>query len=384
MALVGDFDAQSISDLVALVDRGVILVPLSAGTQSDHEYFFETASVDWVVSNGSVLRRQQVGSHRLLEELKNREHSGLILFSTGTTGRPKAILHDMTMFLRRFSTPRPTLRTLSFLMFDHIGGINTLFHTLFNGGVVIVPPDRSVQGVLAMCSDHNVEVLPTTPTFLRLMLLSGLVLEAIPKSVKVITYGTERMDQPTLSELCKQLPDVDFRQTYGMSELGILRVKSRSRDSLFMHVGGEGVEIRVDEGVLKIRSETRMLGYLNSESPFDQDGWYDTRDLVEQSGEFVKIIGRTTEVINVGGLKFVASEVERVALEYPGIAMVQVFPKDNPVTGQHCELTAMMVDGCELNLAEFKSYLKAKLPSHMVPLRIREGAVVVNHRFKRV
>jgi len=71
------------------------------------------------------------------------------------------------------------------------------------------------------------------------------------------------MDQPTLDELCRLLPSVDFRQTFGMSELGIVRVKSESRGSLFMKIGGEGVETRVVDGVLQIRSSSRMLGYLN-------------------------------------------------------------------------------------------------------------------------
>jgi len=383
VALVGDFDAQSISDLLTLIEKGVVLVPLSAVTSSDHEYYFETAYVDWIVSNGFALRRNHSSRHSLLDELRDRNHAGLILFSTGTTGRPKAILHDMTSFLYRFKTPRPTMRTLSFLQFDHIGGINTLFHTLFNRGVVVVPPDRSVNGVLRTCKSHDVEVLPATPTFLRMMLLSGLIPADISTSLKVITYGTERMDQPTLSELCRLLPSVDFRQTYGMSELGILRVKSESRNSLFMKVGGEGVETRIENGVLKIRSKSRMLGYLNSESPFDADGWYDTHDIVELSGEFLKVIGRTTEVINVGGLKFMASEVERVALGYPGIAMVQVIPRNNPVTGQHCELTFTINRGVKFSLLAFRSYLKTQLPSHMMPLRIQEGEVAINHRFKK-
>ena len=58
------------------------------------------------------------------------------------------------------------------------------------------------------------------------MLMSGLVPDQIPGSLRIITYGTERMDQPTLDQLCEWMPEVDFRQTFGMSELGIVRVKS--------------------------------------------------------------------------------------------------------------------------------------------------------------
>ena len=70
-----------------------------------------------------------------------------------------------------------------------------------------------------------------------------------------------------------------------MSELGIVRV-SKSKDSLFMKIGGEGVKTRVVDDVLEIYSETRMLGYLNAESPFDDEGWYNTKDLVEERDGF--------------------------------------------------------------------------------------------------
>ena len=62
--------------------------------------------------------------------------------------------------------------------------------------------------------------------------------------------------------------------------------------------------------------KTPMVGYLNAPSPFDNDGWYDTKDMVEQDGDFYKITGRIGEVINVGGLKFMASEVELAAMSY--------------------------------------------------------------------
>lgn len=383
VALVGDFNAQSIADLLVLIDRGVVLVPLTIETLPDHEYFFESACVDWVVRDGRSVRRQHDNSHPLLAELRQRNHPGLILFSTGTTGRPKAILHDMSAFLQRFETPRPTLRTLAFLLFDHIGGINTLLHTMFNRGVVIKPATRTVDGVLKTCSAFDVEALPTTPTFLRMLLMSGLIPDQFPQCVKIVTYGTERMDQPTLDDLCRLLPNVDFRQTFGMSELGILRVKSKSRNSLFMRIGGEGVEFKVDGGTLRVFSPTRMMGYLNAASPFDELGWYDTHDVVEVDGEYIKVVGRTSDVINVGGLKFMASEVERVALEYRGVSLVNVSPRENPITGQHVEMTVQVADGESLDIVKFREYLVSRLPRHMIPRRINTASVTISHRFKK-
>lgn len=383
VALIGDFDPESILTLLNVIDKQVVIVPLTKDTKGQHDYFFDAAHVDVVIEDGAVRRIPREGTHPLVQQLRDQGHAGLVLFSTGTTGRPKAILHDLTLFLRRFDTPRPTQRTINFLLFDHIGGINTLLHTLFNKGVVIAPEARTVDSILSTIETYDVEVLPTTPTFLRMMLMSGAVPDRIPACLKLITYGTERMDQPTLDQLCELLPNVDFRQTFGMSELGIVRVKSEARNSLFMKVGGEGVETRVVDGVLQIRSQTRMLGYMNADSPFDAEGWYDTKDIVETKGEYYKVTGRIGEVINVGGLKFMASEVERVALEFPGVALVKAEARANPITGQHVELTAQAAEGQDVDRKALAAFLAERLPAHMVPRRVKVEAVAVGHRFKR-
>ena len=384
VAIIGDFNPGSILTLLQLIDLGVIVVPLTKETKNEHEYFFESAFVDVIVEGESLIRRKHNDSHNFIDDLRANEHAGLVLFSTGTTGRPKAILHDLTLFLKRFETPRPTLRTINFLLFDHIGGINTLLHTLFNKGVVIAPDERTVSSVIDTCRKYDVEVLPTTPTFLRMMLISGAVPNKVPKCLKIITYGTERMDQPTLDELCRLLPNIDFRQTFGMSELGIVRVKSESRNSLVMKLGGEGVETKTVDGVLYIRSKSRMLGYLNAPSPFDLNGWYDTKDIVDEKDGYYKVVGRTSDVINVGGLKFMASEVERVVLEFPSVSFVKAYPRDNPITGQHLELIVQTKDSSTFDRDSLIIHLKNELQPHMVPKRIRLEEVQIGHRFKKV
>jgi acyl-CoA synthetase (AMP-forming)/AMP-acid ligase II len=384
VAIIGDFNPSSILTLLRLIDLEAVVVPLTIETKHEHEYFLESAFVDVIIKAEVVSYRPHNKRHDLIDYLRLKKHAGLVLFSTGTTGRPKAIIHDLTQFLKRFETPRPALRTINFLLFDHIGGINTLLHTLFNKGVVVAPEVRTVDSVLDICRKFGVEVLPTTPTFLRLMLMSGAVPDKVPTCLKVITYGTERMDQPTLDDLCKFLPNIDFRQTFGMSELGIVRVKSEARNSLFMKIGGEGVETKVVNNVLQIRSESRMLGYLNAPSPFDAEGWYDTKDIVEVIDDYYKVTGRISDVINVGGLKFMASEVERVALNFPNVSLVKAIPKQNPITGQHVELLVESTSEFGIDKDSLMTFLKERLQPHMVPKRIRIESVAIGHRFKKI
>lgn len=385
VALIGDTDAQSIALLLALVDRGAVIMPLTTANSAQHPYFFEAGSASVVIRDGRATRLAAgKPGHPLLRGLAERGHAGLILFSSGTTGLPKAILHDFSRFLARYATPRPAWTTLNFLLFDHIGGLNTLFHTLYNGGVIVRPSGRTPEAVAADIRIHEVALLPTTPTFLRLWALAGIPPRAELPSLRLVTYGTERMDQHTLSLLARALPDVDIRQTYGMSELGILRVRTRRRDELWVQVGGESVESRIVDGELWLRSENRMEGYLNAPSPFDAEGWYHTRDMVERDGDWLRIVGRRDTLINVGGLKVLPAEVEHAALQFPGIRFARAKGGANPVTGMHVELLCEPADGVPVDREALARHLRASLPPHAVPRRITFGRAAISHRSKQL
>lgn len=383
VALIGDYDPITIAYLLRLIDLKAIIVPLTDLTIQQHEQFFDVACVDFIIRNGELKKRVHKNSNAKIEYLRKLNHAGLIAFSSGSTSEPKGVLHDLSIFLGKFSAPKKSLKTLNFLLFDHVGGLNTLFYSLFNKATSIIPKVRTVESVLATCAKHEVQLLPTTPTFLRMLLMSGCLPEKISPALEMITYGTEIMDELTLRSLCELLPNVDFRQTYGVSELGVFSVKSESRSSVFFKIGGDGVETRIKNDVLQIRTTNRMIGYLNYPSPFDEDGWYDTRDVVQEKNGFFKIVGRDSEIINVSGLKFMASDVERILLRYRDILFVKVQAKNNPITGQHCEVKIQPADKQRFDLNDFKKFMSENLQVHMIPKRILIEDAMIGHRLKK-
>jgi acyl-coenzyme A synthetase/AMP-(fatty) acid ligase len=227
-----------------------------------------------------------------------------------------------------------------------------------------------------------VELLPSTPTFLRMLLLKKSIKKIMPKCLKIITYGTEMMDEHTLKNLNKYFPKINFRQTYGMSELGIMRVKSRSNKSLFMKVGGEGIKLKTKNNILYIKSKNRMLAYLNHPTPFDKDGWYNTRDVVEKKNDYIKIVGRSDNIINVSGIKFFASEIESRILKFPGVRFANVYGKKNPITGQHVILK-VDINNLIFNHKKFKKFIREKLPQYMVPSKIIFDKIKISPRLKK-
>jgi acyl-CoA synthetase (AMP-forming)/AMP-acid ligase II len=392
VAFDGDYSDRTVSLLLSLIECSCVAVPLASASGPQKEEFLAISQAEFFVDcrgegPGAVAPLGGRAAHPLLRRLADAGHPGLVLFSSGSTGRSKAILHDCERLLEKFEPLRPGLRILSFLLLDHIGGVNTLFYGLSTGGTVVSVSDRSPEAVCRAAARDRVEVLPTSPTFLNLLLLSGEHRNHDLSSLRLITYGTEVMPASTLGRLREAFPDVRFQQTYGLSELGILRSKSREDGSLWVKVGGEGFETKVIDGVLWVRARSAMLGYLNADGLFDADGWFNTEDAVEQDGEWLRFLGRTTELINVGGQKVYPAQVESVLLEMDNVADAAVRGEPNPLIGR-CVVARVRLRRPEAPSA-FKArmlrHCQGRLAPYMVPLKVEiTDGELHNARCKRV
>lgn len=390
LSIEGEYGVECIALFLAAMQTGNIIVPVCNDGRAHLDEFLELGQVECRISlleqTPAVSATGRTATHEYFQRLRASGAAGLVLFSSGSTGAPKAAVHDLGPLLEKFTVPRHCYRTLVFLQLDHIGGINTLFYTLANAGTVVVAAGRLPRQVCEAVARHRVELLPTSPTFLNVLLLSEECQRHDLSSLKVITYGTEPMPATTLNRVHAAFPDVKLLQTYGLSELGILRSQSRGPDSLWVRVGGEGYETKVVDSRLWIRAKSAMMGYLNAPSRFDAEGFFDTGDLVEEDGEWLKILGRKSDLINVAGSKVFPMEVENALLEMDNVADVAVRGEPSALTGQIVVAAVRLAH--DEPAAEFKVrmrlFCRDRLAAYKIPAKVEFTGPVINARFKKM
>ena len=393
VGLESDFSPETVAILFTLIEKNVIVVPLDINHSNKNGKKIEIAQLDYLIKVKDVENiaideptSSEETNNDLYHTIKEREVPGLVLFTSGSSGEPKGAVHDFSKLLTKFTKKRKSLITINFLLFDHWGGLNTLFHILSNGGAVIVLENRSPDYVCELIEKHKAELLPTSPTFLNMLVLSRAYERSSLKSLKVISYGAEPMPESLLNHLNKLFPDIKLLQTYGLIELGVMRSQSKENDSLWVKIGGEGFETRVVDDILQIKSDSTMLGYLNAPSPFTEDGWFITGDFVEVDGEYFKIHGRKSEIINVGGEKVFPQEVENVILEVSDVTDVIVYAESNPLTGKIvCAKINYAGNKSRSDLIkEIKTHCRTKLESFKIPVKVKVAEDdFVSDRFKK-
>jgi long-chain acyl-CoA synthetase len=362
ISIKGDFTPNCIALFLALVEYKCIVVPVTLSVKNE-EKLLNISGVDYqfTLNDQDDFLLDHINSradNHLYKIIRENGNPGLVLFSSGTSGEPKCAVHDFSKLLKKFEEKKKALRTLNFLLFDHWGGLNTMLHILSNNGVVIPSRERSPIHICELIEKYEIELLPASPTFLNLLILSESYRNFNMSSLRIISYGTEPMLPSTLLKLKSIFPNVKLLQTYGLIELGVLNSKSENDESLWVKLGGTGYQLRVVDGLLEIKAESAMLGYLNAPSPFTEDGWFKTGDAVEVNGDYFRILGRKSELINVGGEKVYPTEIENVIQEIENVAEVTVFGEKSPIMGM------IVVAKVRLKLDEDKKVFSSKLRAH--------------------
>lgn len=394
--LQSDYNFRSIALFLALLENRNIIVPVATGLEEEIRQRIQESYADFIVKpvEDGGYSFEGTGNdgpkHPLINKIVGQGHAGLVLFSSGSVGKPKAMIHDLTQLaLTFFDKRQKSITMLVFLMFDHIGGLNTLLNALSMGSRMVFPDVREPDHIAGLIERYQVQVLPASPTFLNMMVMTSVHEKHDLSSLRMITYGTETMPETLLSRLKALFPKTRLLQTFGTSETGIANVKSQSSSSAYMQIEDPNCEHKIVDGELWLRSKTQISGYLNASSDsFMENGWFNTGDLVETNADgYFKVVGRSKEVINVGGEKVLPSEIEGVLLEMSQIDDCVVYSKPSAITGQ--TVVANVVVSAPIEPRELRKLIRVFCGQKLAAYKVPTVVSIVDHvefgaRFKKV
>ena len=379
VAILSDYNFNAVALFFALYQKQSIIAPIVSTNTEEIEKRLSVVKPDAIVRlNGAQcnveLKSSQLPRHAMIQTLRDCKQPGLVLFSSGSTGEPKAMVHNLENLVNSYQGKKQKkLNILVFLMFDHIGGLNTLLNTLAMGAKIVFPRTRNPDEIAALIETHQIHVLPASPTFLNMMLMARVQERFNLHSLKMITYGTEPMPKSLLKKLKGIFPRTKLLQTFGTSETGIAQTSSRSSDSLELKLDDPNLEYKIVNGELWLKSKTQVLGYLNARmESFTEDGWFKTGDLVDElEGGYIRIKGRAKEVINVGGEKVLPAEIESVILELDFVEDCMVFGEKNAITGQMVSVQVVLKEGFGQKEAKvlIRKHCKEELDMYKVPAK---------------
>ncbi len=300
-----------------------------------------------------------------------------LVLTTGTTGDPKGARHDWGRLVSAVRSPdkRPANRWLLAYNLNQFAGIQVLVHVLVSGATAVVPASRRAEDVATAIREHRVTHASGTPTFWRMIVGRLEAEDADGLALERITLGGEPVSDDLLARLRARFPDADIAQIYGATEFGTAISVRDGRSGLPLSVldrdDDAPVRLRIVDGELQMRSRVGMLGY-HEAGDASAAQWRPTGDLVEVRDDRIHFVGRTTEIINVGGVKVHPRPIEDLACEVDGVQLAAAYGRANAITGHAVMLDLVAEPNTDRDaLPERVRIACDRLPAASRPRRIR-------------
>ncbi len=309
----------------------------------------------------------------------------LIMFSSGSTGRSKAICHSLTTvcgsakaFAARSGFQEDT-RLYHVLPMTYMAGfLNAMLAVFMSGGKVIEGPQFSMANVAdfwryALATDANVlSLIPPLAATLCRLTRNPETLARVPEQFQQVQCTSQAIQADLRTRFMKKF-SLPLQDCYGMTELGgpmSLQTVEDAREMNNYSTMIDGPEVQIRENrELWIRSPFNMLGYLKDgelEDIRDDEGFIDTGDLAEYDGKRILITGRVKDIIIRGGINTSPARIESIISKAPDVEEVAVVGVPHDYWGE--QIIACVVG--ETNEARLLEFCRSSLDAHEVPDRI--------------
>jgi long-chain acyl-CoA synthetase len=331
----------------------------------------------------------------------DQDDTGVLLFTSGTTGAPKAAVlrqkHLVSYILGsvEFMSAMEEDAALVCVPPYHIAGISAVMSSVFSGRRVVQLPNFTAADWLSLVTREGVTNAFVVPTMLALIIdaIDDDASARLP-SLRALAYGGGKMPLSVIERAMTVFPNADFANAYGLTEtsstIAVLgpqehRDAAASDDKAvrrrLVSVGkplpGVEVEIRNEEGGVcdaGVRGEIYVRGeqvsgeYIGRGSLLDADGWFPTRDAgsIDEAG-FLFLEGRADDVIVRGGENMSPGEIEDVLLEHASVADAAVVGIPDEQWGEGVAAAVVLKAGKTVSEEVLQAWVKDNMRSSRVP-----------------
>lgn len=341
---------------------------ISKSAQKFEYYFLQ----DFVNLNFSGKRRKKDGFGEI-----SIQNSATIIFTSGSSGEPKGVLHSFANHL--YSAAGSNLNLpfgkgdcwlLSLPLF-HVGGLAILFRALLGGGAVWVPQKK--MNILEMVEESKFTHISLVLTQLvRLLKQPGLRKKM--QTVKAILLGGSAFPTPVLrTALRLKLP---VFTSYGSTEMSsqVTTLSLRENPEQIMS-SGKPLKYRevniANDGEILVKGETLFCGYVRGRDlnpARTANGWFRTGDLGEIDGSgCLLVLGRKDNLFVSGGENIQPEVIERTLNEMEQVEKAVIVPVQDDEFGKRPAAFVRLKKGVDLKPAAIQKWLEGKVPRFMIP-----------------
>jgi acyl-coenzyme A synthetase/AMP-(fatty) acid ligase len=318
------------------------------------------------------------------EEVEHRS-TEWVLLTSGTTGAPKMLIHTLRSLTGAIDSSLSQEADVvwgTFYDIRRFGGLQIFLRAaLGRGSFVLSGVDEPLGDYVLRLSAHGATHISGTPSHWRRVLMSPQAHALTPRYIRL---SGEIADQAILNTLRSFYPQAAVSHAFASTEAGVAFAVNDGIEGFPASMVGipSEVELKIENGSLRIRSARTSLGYVGGENGAlaDDEGFVDTGDIVERRGDRYCFLGRRNGVVNVGGLKVYPEEVEAVINRHPAVRMSVVWSRKNSITGSLVAADVVLKEvpdrsGANSRLADWKREIvqicRESLAAHKVPATIR-------------
>jgi acyl-CoA synthetase (AMP-forming)/AMP-acid ligase II len=320
---------------------------------------------------------------RAATQVKTERGTEWLMLTSGTSGVPKIAGHTLEALTGAIVADGPARSAAAvwatFYDIRRYGGLQIFLRAIVGGGsMVLSSPHEALADHVARLQARGVTHISGTPSHWRKLLMSGSASSFFPRYVRL---SGEIADQAVLDGLGAAFPAASIGHAYASTEAGVGFAVNDGREGFPAEIVGvvrDGVEMKVEDGSLRIRSRRTAHAYIgrNAAELADRDGFVDTGDMVELRGDRYHFVGRRGGIINIGGLKVHPEEIEAVVNRQPEVRMSRAKSRRSPITGGIVVVDVILADDADASRSDEirKAILadcKASLAPHKVPAMIK-------------